>query len=127
MKKRGVKVETGFTTIELLTVVTIIGILVTLAQPSFHSSVVKAREVALKHSMFVMRDVIDQYRSDKGGYPTMLQDLVKAGYLKAVPADPFTRSTETWQEMVDPTEGGVSDVHSGSMLVAMDGTPYNQW
>lgn len=119
--------EKGYTIVELMMVVTIVGILATLAQPSFHQSIIKARESALKQNLFTMRDVIDQYRADKGIYPPALADLKTAGYLKNVPIDPFTRSAGTWQEMPDQTEGGISDVRSGSPLVGSDGTAYNQW
>lgn len=111
----------------MLTVVTILGILVTLVEPSYRQSILKAREASLKQSLFVMRDVMDQYRADQGRFPNSLAQVVAAGYLRAVPKDPITRSDTTWQEMVDPVEGGISDVHSGSDLVGSDGTPYNEW
>ncbi len=117
----------GFTLIELMMVVTIIGILANLAVPSFQRSIVKSREAALKQSLYTMRDVIDQYKADQGVYPPALEDLASAGYLRRIPEDPFTRSDGTWQEIIDETDGGIFDVHSGSDLVATDGTPYNQW
>ena len=118
----------GFTLLEMMIVVTIIGILATLAVPNYTSTVVKAREAALKQGLFVMRDVIDQYRADLGKYPQTLADLSTAGYLRSLPTDPFTRSTSTWQEMPDQVEGGIFDVHSGSQLVSVsDGKPYNEW
>lgn len=118
----------GFTLLEMMIVVTIIGILATLAVPNYTSTVVKAREAALKQGLFVIRDVIDQYRADRGTYPQTLTDLSAAGYLRALPTDPFTRSTSTWQEIADQIDGGIIDVHSGSMLVSVsDGTPYNEW
>ena len=119
--------EQGFTLVELMIVVTIAGILVTLAEPSFRHSVVNAREAALKQDLFTMRDAIDQFRADRGKYPTALLELKEVGYLKRIPVDPFTRSDGTWQEIPDQAEGGVFDVHSGSDLVAKDGTPYNYW
>ena len=121
---RGAK---GFTLIELLIVVSIIGILATLATPSYLTSVVKAREAALRQDLFTLRDVIDQHRADQGKYPSSLQALVSAGYLRAIPKDPFTNSNTTWQEMADATEGGVFDVFSGSEYVGTNGTPYNRW
>ncbi len=119
--------ERGFTILELMIVVTIVGILATLAVPSYHTSVLKAREAALKQDLFTMRDVLDQHRADKGVYPESLEQMVSAGYLRALPVDPFTRSSTTWQEIIEPTEGGVFDVYSGSDLVGSNGTPYNQW
>jgi general secretion pathway protein G len=119
--------QEGFTLLELMTIIVIIGILVTLAIPSYRGAVVKAREAVLKQDLFTMRDVLDQYRGDQGKYPPALSDLVKAGYLRAVPVDPITLSNSTWQEIIESTEGGVFDIHSGSDLVASTGIPYNQW
>ena len=127
----GVRIITstaGFTLLELMTVVAIIGILTTLAVPNYELRVTKAREGALKQTLFVLRDVIDHYRADKGKYPQALTDLVTAGYLRSVPPDPITRSTQSWQEIQDSIERGISDVHSGSQLVSIsDGKPYNEW
>jgi general secretion pathway protein G len=119
--------ERGFTLLELMSIVTIVGILVTLAVPSYRQSVVKAREAVLIRDLFTIRDLLDQHRADKGKYPDSLDDLVKGGYLRAIPTDPFTRSTSTWQEIYEETEGGVFDIHSGSDLVGTNGVPYNQW
>ena len=117
----------GFTLLELMTIIAIIGILVTLAVPSYRGAVVKAREAVLKQDLFTVRDVLDQYRGDQGKYPPSLSDLVKSGYLRTVPVDPFTSSNSTWQEVAEATEGGIFDIHSGSDLVASTGIPYNQW
>ena len=119
--------EAGYTLIELMLVVTIAGILVTMAEPSFRNTVLKAREAALKQNLFTLRDVIDQYRADRGKYPTVLAELQSAGYIKRIPVDPFTKSDATWQEILDQNQGGIFDVHSGSDLVAMDGSAYNNW
>lgn len=119
--------ERGFTLLELMIIVTIVGILVTMAVPSYQQSAMKAREAVLTRDLFTMRDLLDQHRADKGEFPGSLTDLVKAGYLRAVPLDPFTQSTSTWQEISEVTEGGVFDIHSGSDLVGTNGVPYNQW
>ncbi|MGH7254988.1 MAG: type IV pilin protein [Nitrospirales bacterium] len=119
--------QAGFTILELMIVVAIAGILITLAEPSYHQSVIKAREAALKQNLFSMRDVIDQYQADRDSYPPTLEDLVSAGYLKRIPYDPFTKSDSSWQLIYDETDGGIFDVHSGSDLVALNGTPHNQW
>ena len=119
--------EHGFTILELMIVMTMIGILAALSVPSYRQATVKAREAVLMRDLFTMRDLLDQYRADKGRYPEELKRLVTAGYLRTIPLDPFTRSATTWQEIFEATEGGVYDVHSGSDLVGTDSKPYNQW
>ncbi len=111
----------------MLIVLSIAGILITLAQPSWSGAVLKAKEAALKQNLLTIRDVIDQYKADKGTYPQTLAELVASGYLRQVPLDPFTKSDQTWQEIRDEQDGGIFDVRSGSDLVARDGTPYNKW
>jgi general secretion pathway protein G len=120
-------IPNGFTLLELMMVVTIVGILATLAVPGYQASVVKAKEAALRQDLFTIRDVLDQHRTDQGKYPASLQALVAMGYLRAIPTDPFTSSTSTWQEMTGSTEEGVIDIFSGSEFVGTNGTPYNRW
>ena len=121
------KEANGFTMIELMIVVSIVGILATLAVPSYQGTLLRAREAALRQDLFTMRDVLDQHRADQGKYPLSLQALVDAGYLRAIPNDPFTNLATTWQEITTPVEEGVVDVFSGSDLVGTNGAPYNRW
>jgi len=107
--------------------VSIIGILATIAVPSYQSSLIKARETVLRQDLFTLRELLDHHRADKGKYPPALDGLVTAGYLRALPNDPFTNSPSSWQQIIEPTEGGIFDVYSGSDLVGTNGTPYNQW
>ena len=124
----------GFTLIELMIVIAIIGILLTLAIPSFVGAVKHAREAALKEDLQTMRTAIDSYTMDKQKGPQSLDDLIQDGYLRTIPEDPITRSKDTWvtdssDSMVslDETEPGITDVHSGSTETGSDGQPYSSW
>jgi general secretion pathway protein G len=124
----------GFTLIELMIVMAIIGILITLAIPSFVGAVRHAREAALKEDLQTMRTAIDTYTMDKQKGPQSLDDLIQDGYLRAIPEDPMTRSKDTWvtdssDSMVslDETEPGITDVHSGSTETGSDGQLYSSW
>jgi len=126
----------GFTLIEILIVFTLIGILVGLGIPQYKYATKRAREAVLKEDLFQMRKLINQYYVDKEKYPVSLQTLVDEYYLRAIPIDPITRSSETWveiqeipsvEEIVIDFQPGVVDVRSGSDQKAIDGTPYNTW
>ena len=119
--------EKGFTLVELMIVVSIVGILATIAAPSYQSSLMRAKETVLRQDLFTLRELLDHHRADQGKYPPSLEGLVSAGYLRAIPKDPFTNSSSSWQEITEPTEGGIFDVYSGSDLVGTNDTPYNKW
>jgi general secretion pathway protein G len=124
----------GFTLIEILIVVSIIGILVSIAVPIYQKSILRTRESVLRNNLFTLRTVIDEYTYDKQKAPQNLQDLVTEGYLRDVPADPMTGSNQTWKvemedalRMVNQTEPGIFDIHSGSDKKSLEGTPYADW
>ena len=119
--------DKGFTLVELMIVVSIVGILATIAAPSYQSSLIRAKETVLRQDLFTLRELLDHHRADQGKYPPSLEGLVSAGYLRAIPKDPFTNSSTSWQEITEPTEGGIFDVYSGSDLVGTNDTPYNKW
>jgi general secretion pathway protein G len=134
---RGRTSQSGFTLLELLVVMTIIGILVAIAVPALRDSPQRAREAALRGDLFTFRSVLDQYKGDKGKYPPDLATLVQEGYMRKIPLDPMTKAAD-WvltmeeepQEPDNPDEQpqpGIIDVHSASKDKALDGTLYNEW
>ncbi len=119
----------GFTLIELLVALTILGLLLSIAVPRYFGSVSRAEEAVLRENLYVLRDALDKHHGDTGRYPDSLDELVARKYLRAVPVDPITQSTQTWI-LVPPTdarEGGVYDVKSSARGHAHDGRPYEEW
>jgi general secretion pathway protein G len=126
--------ESGFTLVELMIVMTIIGLLAAIAIPSYIQSVKKAKEAVLREDLHTMRTAIDSYTVDKEKAPQGLDDLVQTGYLKSIPIDPMTSRNDTWMTGqsdtltdINETQGGIDDVHSGSQGIGFDGTTYNTW
>jgi len=126
--------DAGWTLIELLVVLSLIMILSTLALTQYRNSIMYAKEASLRSDLFLMRDAIDQYYADKAKYPESLDALVSEGYLRAIPKDPITGLTDSWQTVqADPEPGnlsattGIYDVKSGSDQTALDGSRYADW
>jgi general secretion pathway protein G len=136
--------QRGFTLLELIIVVAMIGILASIAMPALKDMPTRAKEAVLKTNLRTFREVIDQYYGDKGHYPATLAELVTTHYLREIPFDPFTKSQQTWKLVYeeenadqepgpqdeggdDQTGPGIIDVHSGSPKVSLDGVPYAEW
>ena len=124
----------GFTFVELMIVMAIIAVLLSVAIPIYTRSIIRAKESVLKNNLFTMRTVIDEYTYDKQKAPQALQDLVSDGYLREVPLDPMTGSSDTWKiiqedatNTVNQSQPGIYDVRSGSDKISLEGTPYSDW
>ena len=145
--------QCGFSLIELIIAVTILGILAGAAVPIARVRVRRDKERELRRDLWEMRDAIDRYKdaADRGAfqtkvgtdyYPPDLETLVngvdvqgkKVRFLRRIPVDPMTGKAE-WglrsdQDEPDSTSWGgqnVFDVYSNSQGTAMDGTKYADW
>lgn len=131
---RRARAREGFSLLELIVVMAILGILVVYALPAYQDATVRAREAALRENLFQMRKALEEYMTDQGAYPETLDDLVEAGYLRQIPVDPLTDSADTWEtemapwNMVDQGQpAGIWDVYSGAEGEGLDGVPYSEW
>ncbi len=136
------RLQKGFTLIELIVVVSIIGILAGIAMVNLKNMTRKARETALKDNLFTMRKAIDNFYADKQHYPASLEEL-RPNYLHAIPKDPITLQVD-WEEVredplsleggdipaeTDPqalSEPGVMDVKSKASGSTLDNVPYSE-
>lgn len=124
----------GFSLLELIVVMAVLGVLVVYALPAYQDATTRAREAALRENLYRMRQALEEYVTDKGVYPETLDDLVEAGYLRRVPVDPITESADTWEveiapwQMVDQGKpSGIWDVYSGAEGESLDGELYAEW
>jgi general secretion pathway protein G len=127
----------GFTLIELIVVVTIVGILAGIALINVRFAQRKAREAALKDNLFSMRKSIDNFYADKQRYPSNLEELVP-NYIRRIPEDPITEQADWEVIMDDPLDEdstaetdpealmapGVVDVKSKAPGNTLDGKAY---
>jgi general secretion pathway protein G len=128
----------GFSLIELLVVVTIIGILAAAAMVNVRNAIRKAQETALKDNLFSMRKAIDNFYADKQRYPNDLEELVP-NYIRKIPPDPILKQADWEIIMDDPTneesadpdpenvaQPGVIDVKSKAEGTTLDGIAYSE-
>jgi len=119
----------GFTMIELLVALAIVGLITAIAAPRYFGNLDRAKEDVLKEDLYILRDAIGKFYADRNRYPDNLQELVKEKYLRKLPADPFTQSANSWVVVPseDPAMGVVADVRSGAPNKGRDGTWLKDW
>lgn len=101
----------GFTLIELLVVFTLLALLLTIAVPRYLRIADSSRDKVREQNMATLRDALDKFKADQGRYPTELGELVSKQYLRKLPVDPVTGSSD-WIPVEDPAKNfaGVYDI-----------------
>lgn len=98
----------GFTLVELLIVVAILGILAAIVLPEFQGHAQKAKEAAARDNLRILREVIERYAAEHNGVPPgypsnnmsntptpmtfTLQLIQNSHYLKEIPTNPLNNS-----------------------------------
>jgi general secretion pathway protein G len=114
--------QQGFSLIEIMVVVVIMGILAALIVPNLMNRPDQAREIKAKQDILALENALELYRLDNGFYPTEeqgLQALVVApqseptpinwrNYLKKLPQDPWGHP----YHFQNPGEHGEIDLYS---------------
>jgi len=114
-----------------LTVIAALVVSCSVVAPGRKENERRGREVKLRNELAAMRSLIDQYAADKGKLPKSLDDLLGAGYLREIPADPITKKPD-WKLIVGedpnrPGESGILDIRSSSSEKSIEGQLYSEW
>lgn len=119
----------GFTLIEMLIVLAIVALLLTISAPRYFGTLEQSKDVVLQENLTTIRRVIDTFRADKGRYPESLAELVQEKYLRSMPLDPVTQSSDSWILLPHPSssEPGIFDLKSGATGQAHDGRMYAEF
>ena len=116
--------QRGFTLIEVMVVVVILGILAAIIVPKVMNRPEQARLVKAKQDVLALENALDLYKLDNGQYPTTDQGLAAlvtkpdsnpipsdwkaGGYLKQLPRDPWGRP----YQYLNPGQHGEYDIYS---------------
>ena len=105
---RGTK-RRGFTLVELVIVVLVIGILTAVAAPKMMNTATNARVSGTKQSLMVLRDSLELYRSQNGTYPTLANINTNSGLMPFL-SGPFPINQVTTANQVATVVAGTSPI-----------------
>jgi general secretion pathway protein G len=124
----------GFTLMELLVVMTVIALLASVGIVGYRHSLKVSKEAVLKENLFLLNHALEQFKADRGRYPSSVSQLREKHYMREIPKDPFTGSRDTWRTETEATEGdsqdsepGIIRIRSGSDELDVNGIPYGEW
>lgn len=89
-----------------------------------HTEQLRKKETSLRQILFLLRSATAQFTLDHQRPPRSLSELVSGGYIKQIPADPFTSRNDTWR--IDKSKD-YFEIYSGSDRVGSDQTIYSSW
>lgn len=155
-KHKGARNGRGFTLVELLITLTVLGVLASVAMPLVEVTVKRTKEIELRRSLREIREGIDRFKveydkarqktrdarevfktrvsSERSGYPLTLEELVETKTLRRIPKDPMSTEgrwlSRSYSDSLDTTlsdRRDIYDVRSASTATAMDGSTYDTW
>lgn len=103
----------GFSLIELVMVILVLGALIGLAAPYYGDTISRGKRTTMKANLRTLKKALMDYHTDNGTYPIDLKTLTipnAAGirYLNEVPVDPEDSAPSNWGFTVFTANGSSS-------------------